>query len=159
MPLDVPLVTLGDINRGEWPEQFGKRPGTIFSYVMNNYWDTNYRARQGGHFRFHYVVTNAPSTNAQELSHTGWEGITPLEANVVTTQDKALSPELGTAQSGDPRYADAATQIELLHMARPLSAKTDSFIDIEDPSVILETWKTAEDGNGTILRRIPTLIA
>ncbi len=152
MPLDVPLVTLGDINRGEWPEQFGKRPGTIFSYVMNNYWDTNYRAGQGGHFRFHYVVTSAPSTNAQELSRIGWEGITPLETNVVTTQDKALSPEMGTAQSGNPRYADAATQIELLHMARPLSAKADSFIDIEDPSVVLETWKAAEDGNGTILR-------
>jgi alpha-mannosidase len=44
MPLDVPLATLGDINRGEWPTEFGQRPGSIFSYVMNNYWHTNYRA-------------------------------------------------------------------------------------------------------------------
>jgi len=72
----------------------------------------------------------------QELSRIGWEGITPLEANVVTTQDKALSPELGTAQSGDPRYADAATQIELLHMARSLRAKADSFIDIEVGTIL-----------------------
>jgi len=91
MPLDVPLVTLGDINRGEWPEQFGKRPGTIFSYVMNNYWDTNYRARQGGHFRFHYVVTNAPSTNAQELSHTGWEGITPWKQTSLQPRIRRLA--------------------------------------------------------------------
>jgi alpha-mannosidase len=39
-------------------------------------------------------------------------------------------------------------------MARPLNAKADSFIDVGDPSVVLETWKTAEDGNGTILRFI-----
>ena len=24
-PLDAPLITLGDINRGEWPEEFGAR--------------------------------------------------------------------------------------------------------------------------------------
>jgi alpha-mannosidase len=50
MPLDASLVMLGDINRGEWPDTFGQRPGTVFSYIMNNYWDTNYRAEQGGHF-------------------------------------------------------------------------------------------------------------
>ena len=60
MPLDASLVTLGDIDRGQWPESFGQRKGTIFSYVMNNYWDTNYRAGQGGHFSFHYVITSAP---------------------------------------------------------------------------------------------------
>ncbi len=128
MPLDAPLVTLGDINRGEWPTQFGKRPGTIFSYVMNNYWDTNYRAAQGGRFRFHYVITSAPSTNSSELSRLGWEGITPLETNVVTYQDKALN------------------------VPRPLDAKQNSFLDVRDPDLLLETWKPAEDGNGTILR-------
>ena len=28
-----------------------KRPGAIFSYAMNNYWHTNYRAAQGGNFQ------------------------------------------------------------------------------------------------------------
>ena len=32
MPLDASLVTLGDINRGAWPDKFGQRPGTIFYY-------------------------------------------------------------------------------------------------------------------------------
>jgi len=35
MPLDAPLITLGDINRGEWPEKFENRTGSVFSYVMN----------------------------------------------------------------------------------------------------------------------------
>ncbi len=150
MPLDASLVTLGDINRGAWPEQFGKRPGTIFSYVMNNYWDTNYRAGQGGHFHFHYIVTSAPSTNAQELSHLGWEEITPLQADTVTTQDKAISPI--AEHDGNPQYPDPAAQVKLLHLAHPLDAHEESFLKVEDANVVLTAWKTAEDGNGTILR-------
>ncbi len=128
MPLDAPLVTLGDINRGDWPAEFSKRSGTIFSYVMNNYWFTNYRAGQGGHFHFRYVVTSAPSTDATQLSRMGWEEMTPFETDEVTSQDKALD------------------------QPRPLDGKQGSFLDVQDPNVLLETWKTAEDGNGTILR-------
>ena len=128
MPLDAPLVTLGDINRGAWPTQFGERSGTIFSYAMNNYWHTNYRAEQGGHFRFRYVITSAPSTNVTELSRMGWEEMTPLEHDKVTSQDKAMN------------------------LPRPLSGEQDSFLDVKDPNLLLDTWKPAEDGNGTILR-------
>lgn len=128
MPLDASLVTLGDINRGAWPDRFGQRPGTIFSYVMNNYYDTNYRAGQGGHFRFRYVITSAPSTNAVALSRLGWEEMTPLEKDKVTSQDKALN------------------------LPCPLDGKQSSFLKINDADLLLETWKPAEDGNGTILR-------
>ena len=128
MPLDVPLVTLGDINRGAWPTQFGERTGTIFSYVMNNYWFTNYRAGQGGHFRFRYVVTSAPSTDPTELSRLGWEEMTPLEKDEVTSQDKAQN------------------------LPRPLDGKQDSFLQVNDANLLLDTWKPAEDGKGTILR-------
>jgi alpha-mannosidase len=128
MPLDASLVTLGDIDRGEWPSSFGQRKGTIFSYVMNNYWDTNYRAGQGGHFSFHYVITSAPKTDPAALSRMGWEAVTPLEIDEVTTQDKAaLTP------------ASAATM-------------PASFLDVRDPDLLFETWKHAEDDKGTILR-------
>ena len=128
MPLDVPLVTLGDINRGAWPTQFGQRTGTIFSYVMNNYWFTNYRAGQGGNFRFHYIVTSTPATDAARLSRMGWEEVTPLEKDEVTSQDKAQN------------------------LPRPLDGRQDSFLKVNDVNLLLETWKPAEDGRGTILR-------
>ena len=51
--------------------QFGQRPGTIFSYVMNNYWDTNYRGGQGGHFRFRYVITSDSSNQFCEAESHG----------------------------------------------------------------------------------------
>jgi hypothetical protein len=128
MPLDASLVTLGDINRGSWPAEFGQRQGTIFSYAMNNYWNTNYRGAQGGSFRFRYVITSAGTTSPTELSRKGWEEMTPLESDLITTQDKAQ---------------DAP---------QPLSGAQQSFLRIDDPALLLETWKAAEDGNGSILR-------
>ena len=128
MPLDVPLVTLGDIDRGNWPDSFGERPATIFSFAMNNYWEDNYRASQGGSFRFRYVITSAPSTNEGELSRMGWEEATPLEFNQITEQDKSVN------------------------RSSPLNGSQSSFLQVDDPNLLLDTWKPAEDGNGTILR-------
>jgi alpha-mannosidase len=128
MPLDTPLMTLGDINRGAWPTEFGQRPGTIFSYAMNNYWHTNYRAAQGGHFQFRYVVTSAASTDPAALSRMGWEEVTPLEEDEIRSQDKALD------------------------LPRPLDGKQASFMTVDDPDLLLETWKPAEDGDGTVVR-------
>ena len=149
MPLDAPLVTLGDINRGQWPEQFGERPGTVFSYLMNNYWVTNYRAGQQGKFTFHYVVTSAARTQAENLSRMGWEEITPLEADIVMSQDKSLSPSAST-ESGTTK--DSAHQVGSGNSPGAVSAVQGSFLESSDPNLFLETWKPAEDGNGTILR-------
>jgi alpha-mannosidase len=128
LPLDTPLITLGDIYRGAWPDKFGTRPGTIFSFAMNNYWSTNYDSAQGGHVRLRYVVTSARSTDDAALSRMGWEAATPLELDEVTTQDKA-----GEAHGS-------------------WDGKQASYLEIDDPDVLTETWKPAEDGNGTILR-------
>jgi len=128
MPLDAPLMTFGDITRLSFPETFGTRRGAIFSYAMNNYWHVNYRAEQGGHFQFRYIVTSAASTDAAELSHLGWEAFTPLEVSEVTSSDKAVETR------------------------RPLDGMTGSFLQLADPALVLETWKPAEDGRGTILR-------
>ena len=128
LPLDVPLATLGDIDRGQWLDTFGDRRATIFSFAMNNYWEDNYVRSQGGRFRFRYVVTSAPSTNEGQLSRLGWEEVTPLEIDSITSQDKALNqPQL-------------------------LEGGQGSFAEIQDPNVLLDTWKPAEDHDGTILR-------
>jgi alpha-mannosidase len=128
LPLDAPMVTLGDIARGSWPTEFGKRKGTIFSYVMNNYWDTNYRGGQGRNFTFRYVVTSDTATNPTDLSRLGWKEMTPLEINEIVSQDKAINAP------------------------RPLNGAENSFISVSDRNVLLDTWKQAQDGDGTIMR-------
>lgn len=60
----------------------------------------------------------------------GWEEVTPLEVNEIRSQDQALE------------------------LPRPLDGKQASFLTVDEPAVLLDTWKPAEDGNGTILRLI-----
>ena len=128
IPVDAPLITLGDIIRGTWPREFGQRTGTIFSQVMNNYWFTNYAAGQGGNFTFRYVLTSGSNLDPAHLSRSGREEMSPLEADQITSQDKAINSP------------------------RPLATTQGSFLHTDQPNVALVTWKRAEDGDGTILR-------
>lgn len=128
VPVDAPLATFGDINRGEWPGSFNPKSSTIFSYIMNNYWDTNYPAGQGGVIRFRYVLTSTGKFAPAEFSKLGWENMEPVEVDRVIVPDKI----------GDPD--------------RPLPARGASFLKIEGENVVLADWKLAEDGNGTIIR-------
>ena len=69
VPVDAPLVTLGDIVRGAWPE-IRQRTGTIFSYDEQLLQKTTPQARQGI-FTFRYVLTsgnNLPSAYLSWLS-------------------------------------------------------------------------------------------
>ena len=132
VPVDAPLVTLGDINRGRWPEEFAPKSSTIFSYVFNNYWHTNYRAEQGGETTFRYVMTSGPSLAPADLSRLGRAAMTPLETDEVIDQDKVGNPE------------------------RPLEPTPVSFLQVDGSGVVAENWKAAEDGNGTVVRLLET---
>ncbi len=125
---DAPLASLGDINRGMWPSEFQPKSSTIFSYVMNNYWDTNYRAAQGGEFTFRYTMTSATDLDPAALTRLGWESMRPGEVDYVVGQDKVGNPP------------------------RPLPAEGASFLEVNQPDVVLVDWKISEDGRGTILR-------
>lgn len=128
VPLDAPLASFGDINRGAWPGVFAPKSGTIFSYALNNYWHTNYRAGQGGNFTFRYALTSAPKLDGGALTKLGFEEMRPAELNYVVSQDKPGNP------------------------SRPLPAEGANFLDTIGENVALITWKQAENGDGTILR-------
>jgi alpha-mannosidase len=125
---DAPLASLGDINRGLWPSEFQPKSSTLFSYAMNNYWDTNYRAAQGGEFTFRYTMTSATNLDPAALARLGWESMRPVEVDYVVGQDKVGNPP------------------------RPLPAEGASFFEVKQPDVVLVDWKISEDGRGTILR-------
>jgi hypothetical protein len=131
-PVDASLICLGNIFRATWPTQFGQRPGTIFSYVMNNYWDTNYAPGQGGDFTFRYVLTSGQHMPPASLSRFGREEMTPMEVDQITEEDKSIDSP------------------------RPLSGASGSFVQVSQPNVVLATWKMAEDGDGTIMRFLET---
>jgi alpha-mannosidase len=95
------------------------------------------------------VVTSAASTKPVDLSRMGWEEITPLEADIVTTQDKAVSVS-AESQANGGLQSPATPAIR--NSATILDGKQQHFLEVEDQSVLLETWKPAEDGNGTVMR-------
>jgi alpha-mannosidase len=128
VPLDASLASFGDINRGKWPGDFKPASGTLFSYAMNNYWHTNYRAGQGGDFVFRYALTSGPKLDGGALTRLGLEEMRPAELDYVVSQDKAGNPD------------------------RPLPGEGNSFLDTASKDVALITWKRAEDGKGSILR-------
>jgi hypothetical protein len=128
VPVDAPLVTLGDIVRGTWPERFAPKSGTIFSYALNNYWHTNFRRVQSGDFVFRYVLTSGRDVTPGELAQLGRAAMTPVEIGLLLPNDKFGSP------------------------AGPLNASSASFLNLDAANVAVENWKIADDGNGTIVR-------
>jgi len=127
---DVPLVTLTDINRGKWLAHLPIKNGHVFSYALNNYWFTNYRAQQGGRFVFHYAITSGRGLDREALARFDQDTRTPVVAY----------PFL-------PSFSAAISQL-----GRPMPASGGSFLAWDAPNLEMVTLKEAEDGEGFILR-------
>lgn len=127
---DAPLITLTDINRGKWPTHLDITNGHVFSYVMNNYWFTNYKASQGGTFEFDYSITSGNDLDDEKLAQFDADTRKPILGY----------PHLSTWS--------ASVQAE----DRPLSPVEGSFMQIEDNNLQFVVLKQAEDGKGYIIR-------
>jgi hypothetical protein len=55
-PLDAPLVCLQDVTTHRGLEALPIANGRVYSYLMNNFWQTNYKASQGGDMTFRYAI-------------------------------------------------------------------------------------------------------
>ena len=122
---DTPLFTLNDIVRGQWRRQIAP-DGTLLAYAMNNYWHTNYAARQGGEFvcRFRIsLLPPPPNADAAEPVRRGWAACDPLYVSAPYT-----NPGVG-----------------------PLGAK-DSALSIADAGVLVVGAKPADDGEGAVVK-------
>ena len=97
---DTPLFTLNDVFRGEWRRRI-EPDGTLFAYALNNYWHTNYAARQGGagEFVFRFRISLLPPGDPAEPVRRGWAACDPLYASgaydnripgPLISQDRAL---------------------------------------------------------------------
>ncbi|MGA9495456.1 MAG: glycosyl hydrolase-related protein [Terriglobales bacterium] len=127
IPHDAPLVTFGDIVRGKWPTEFRPSSSTVFSWLMTNYWGTNFAPQQGGKFTFHYTLVSGRTLDPAELTRLGNEAMTPLEVD----------------QVGAAIVPDASGR---------LPSAEGSLLEVDNSAVSVSTWKLAEDGQGSILR-------
>jgi hypothetical protein len=99
--LDAPLVEIGALT----DETFGGQPArswrtvweggtTVYSYAMNNYWHTNYKADQDGVVSFRYRLRPHGPFDAAGLRRLGAEESQPL----------VVAPAGGTAPSRRPPF-------------------------------------------------------
>ena len=119
---DTPLVTLNDVFRGQWRRKI-EPDGTLFAYAMNNYWHTNYAARQGGEYACRFRVSLLGPGDPGEPVRRGWAACDPL----------CVSAPFVNAGAG------------------PLLAK-DAALFIADRGVLVVAAKPADDGEGVIVK-------
>jgi hypothetical protein len=80
--LDAPLVEIGAITAEQpWLKSIQLAPA-IYSYVMNNYWHTNYKADQEGLVRFRYSLQPHGGFKPEEAARFGRERREPLLATM-----------------------------------------------------------------------------
>ncbi|MDX1409036.1 MAG: glycoside hydrolase family 38 C-terminal domain-containing protein, partial [Saprospiraceae bacterium] len=75
---DIPLVHFGDINIGRYYYRLKPQTNHIYSWVLNNYWVTNFKASQQGELRWHYSLTSSSDTSDRFATRTGWNARVPL---------------------------------------------------------------------------------
>lgn len=75
----APLLTFNDFFKGLWRSKLGGLNGSVFAYAFNNYWDTNYKASQGGEMVFGFAL-RLGSGDFEPVTATrfGWESLATM---------------------------------------------------------------------------------
>jgi len=126
---EVPVVSIGDINTGKWQTSLDLNNSTFFAYLMNNYWDVNFKERQGGDFVFRFALTShGPDWDDTKSTHFGRSFCTALQPILLPARQVGSLPAHGY-----------------------------SFCQIDKPNVVILAYKRAEDGDGYIVRLLELL--
>jgi hypothetical protein len=120
-PVEAPLIMFGDINIGKWLKTLDIQNARVFSYAMNNYWMTNFKASQEGRVEFRYSLTSLPpggdASDRVASSRFGWEVHTPLTAVWLPAKNKGR-----------------------------FKTPMESFLSVDQPNVIIQALWLERDG-------------
>ncbi len=118
---EVPLIHCGDINLGKFQYVASVLSPHVYSWVMNNYWVTNFRASQEGEFKWRYYLTSTRNTSNTYATRFSWNSRTPLLSRVFPPGESSKSP------------------------------LTQSLLRISAENILLVCAKPSQDGEGIIL--------
>ncbi len=83
---EVPLFIASDIVKGTWNNKLVKFNGKLYSYVLNNYWRTNYKGSQGGKLYFSYSITSGEKPSKGEYYKFGFSERNKIYAQRISLQ-------------------------------------------------------------------------
>ena len=118
---DIPLVQFGNINTGRFYYKHQPETSHIYSWVLNNYWTTNFRASQEGEIKWSYYITSDNDVSNTFATRFGWGSSMPFLTRVL--------PKGNTEN--------------------PLMA--ESLLNIDAQNILLVNSKPSKDGKGIIL--------
>jgi len=87
MTLAVPntsLMQFGERRTGSWSFDYVSKKPYIFSYVMNNMWQTNFQGDQPGYVDFRYSIFTNANNEIADTARFGFEVCKPLQATVIS---------------------------------------------------------------------------
>jgi alpha-mannosidase len=136
---DAPLIEIGGIN-AELPWMTKLAPTqTFYSYVMNNYWHTNYKADQEGSVTFRYSILPHGPFRPEEAARFGREQREPLIAVPADNAGPALEPLLHIEPSS-----------VLVHSVKPLAGGKSFLIYLYNPTASAQKVSLTWRGNARI---------
>ncbi|MDX1477893.1 MAG: glycoside hydrolase family 38 C-terminal domain-containing protein [Saprospiraceae bacterium] len=121
---DIPLVHFGDINIGRYYYRLQPQTNHIYSWVLNNYWVTNFKASQQGELRWRYALTSSADHSDRFATRTGWQARVPLVPRVIL-----------------PAFGSANTELV-----------SRSMIDLDLPNLLLVQSSLSMEDNGVVLQ-------
>ena len=119
---DAPLVQFGAINTGRFYYLHQPETTHLYSWVLNNYWTTNFKASQEGELKWNYYLTSSNDNTDAFATRFGWGSRIPLLARVF--------PE------GEKEAAES----------------TKSWMEVSAPNLLLVAARPAQEGNGVLLQ-------
>jgi len=103
---EIPLWHFSDFNMGKF-ERYPKPGKTwLYSWVMNNYWTTNFRAFQEGGFSWSYQITSTADTTNSFATKYAWSQRNPFPTRTFPAgADELKDPSIETLRISGPANA------------------------------------------------------
>jgi len=98
---EIPIVQLGDINLGKFRPLLQNPRPVIYSWVLNNYWTTNFLASQEGELKWTYQITSARAIPNDEAARFAWGSRIPMLSRVLPASGRDNSKAAQTGFMGD----------------------------------------------------------
>jgi len=120
---DMPLVQFGGLNIGRYYYRLHPKTNHIYSWVLNNYWVTNFKASQQGELRWTYSITSSDDNSDIFATKFGWGDRVPILSRIILPKKNA-------------------------EKAKPVSR---SLINLNVPNLLLVNTTPSADKKGIIL--------
>ncbi len=120
---DVPLVQFGDINTGRFYYKHQPENPHIYSWVLNNYWTTNFKASQEGEMKWKYYLTSTSNLSNSFATRFGWSSRVPMLTRVIPPDNSENT----------------------------INTVSRSLLDFELPNLLLVSARPLPSGDGVIL--------